>query len=124
MSGSTRNLVILVDDSISEYHRSGLESAGWKIHTFQRIRNPKAEANAYNQWNYSKFRLWELTEYNKIIFIDADMLILRNMDFLFEYPEISTTGNDGTLFNSGLMVIEPSNSTFQLLMDHINDINS
>ncbi|OAP15999.1 PGSIP2 [Arabidopsis thaliana] len=124
MSGSTRNLVILVDDSISEYHRSGLESAGWKIHTFQRIRNPKAEANAYNQWNYSKFRLWQLTEYNKIIFIDADMLILRNMDFLFEYPEISTTGNDGTLFNSGLMVIEPSNSTFQLLMDHINDINS
>ncbi|GMI77083.1 plant glycogenin-like starch initiation protein 2, glucuronic acid substitution of xylan 3 [Hibiscus trionum] len=124
MSGSTRDLVILVDDSISEYHRGGLEAAGWKIYTIQRIRNPKAEAEAYNEWNYSKFRLWQLTDYDKIIFIDADLLILRNIDSLFEMPEISAIGNNATLFNSGVMVVEPSNSTFQLLMDHINEIES
>ncbi|KAL5555641.1 hypothetical protein UlMin_037877 [Ulmus minor] len=124
MSGSTRDLVILVDDTISGYHRSGLEAAGWKIKTIQRIRNPKAEKDAYNEWNYSKFRLWQLTDYDKIIFIDADLLILRNIDFLFGMPEISATGNNGTLFNSGVMVIEPSNCTFRLLMDHINEIES
>uniref|UniRef100_A0A5B7B6K6 Hexosyltransferase n=1 Tax=Davidia involucrata TaxID=16924 RepID=A0A5B7B6K6_DAVIN len=124
MAGSTRDLVILVDETISEYHRGGLEAAGWKIHTIQRIRNPKAERDAYNEWNYSKFRLWQLTDYDKIIFIDADMLILRNIDFLFEMPEISATGNNATLFNSGVMVVEPSNCTFQLLMDHINEIES
>ncbi|KAL4567798.1 hypothetical protein LXL04_023393 [Taraxacum kok-saghyz] len=124
MSGSTRDLVILVDETISHYHRSGLELAGWKIRTIQRIRNPKAEKNAYNEWNYSKFRLWQLTDYEKIIFIDADLLILRNIDFLFGMPEISATGNNGTLFNSGVMVIEPSNCTFKLLMDHINEITS
>ncbi|KAI3664926.1 hypothetical protein L6452_43539 [Arctium lappa] len=124
MSGSNRDLVILVDETISDYHRSGLELAGWKIRTIQRIRNPKAEKNAYNEWNYSKFRLWQLTDYKKIIFIDADMLILRNIDFLFGMPEISATGNNGTLFNSGVMVIEPSNCTFKLLMDHINEITS
>ena len=99
MSGSTRDLVILVDETISEYHRSGLEAAGWKIRTIQRIRNPKAEKDAYNEWNYSKFRLWQLTEYDKIIFIDADLLILRNIDFLFGMPEITATGNSDTLFN-------------------------
>nr|GMD49614.1 UDP-glucuronate:xylan alpha-glucuronosyltransferase 1 [Ipomoea batatas] len=124
MAGSTRDLVILVDDTIGEYHRSGLEAAGWKIRTIQRIRNPKAEKDAYNEWNYSKFRLWQLTDYNKIIFIDADLLILRNIDFLFGMPEISATGNNGTLFNSGVMVIEPSNCTFRLLMDHIDEIES
>lgn len=124
MAGSTRDLVILVDDTISEYHRGGLEAAGWKIRTIQRIRNPKAERDAYNEWNYSKFRLWQLTDYDKIIFIDADLLILRNIDFLFEMPEISATGNNGSLFNSGVMVVEPSNCTFQLLMDHINEIES
>ncbi|KAK6146866.1 hypothetical protein DH2020_020735 [Rehmannia glutinosa] len=95
MSGSTRDLVILVDDSISDYHRSGLELAGW-----------------------------QLTDYDKIIFIDSDLLILRNIDFLFQMPEISATGNSGPLFNSGVMVIEPSNCTFQILMDHINEIES
>lgn len=124
MSGSTRDLVILVDETISEYHRGGLKAAGWKIHTIQRIRNPKAEPEAYNEWNYSKFRLWQLTDYDKIIFIDADLLILRNIDFLFEMSEISAIGNNATLFNSGVMVVEPSNCTFQLLMDHINEIVS
>ncbi|KAE8684382.1 UDP-glucuronate:xylan alpha-glucuronosyltransferase 1 [Hibiscus syriacus] len=124
MSGSTRDLVILVDDSISDYHRGGLEAAEWKIYTIQRIRNPKAEPEAYNEWNYSKFRLWQLTDYDKIIFIDADLLILRNIDFLFEMPEISAIGNNATLFNSGVMIVEPSNCTFQLLMDHINEIES
>ncbi|KAH9757432.1 putative UDP-glucuronate:xylan alpha-glucuronosyltransferase 3 [Citrus sinensis] len=124
MAGSTRDLVILVDETISDYHRGGLEAAGWKIHTIQRIRNPKAERDAYNEWNYSKFRLWQLTDYDKIIFIDADLLILRNIDFLFEMPEITATGNNATLFNSGVMVVEPSNCTFQLLMDHIYEIES
>ncbi|KAL1337525.1 hypothetical protein HN51_032223 [Arachis hypogaea] len=124
MAGSSRDLVILVDETISGYHRSGLEAAGWKVRTIKRIRNPKAEKDAYNEWNYSKFRLWQLTDYDKIIFIDADLLILRNIDFLFGMPEITATGNNATLFNSGVMLVEPSNCTFQLLMDHINEIES
>ncbi|KAL7090530.1 hypothetical protein ACP275_12G046600 [Erythranthe tilingii] len=124
MSGSTRDLVILVDESIGDHHRRGLQSSGWKVRTIKRIRNPKAEKDAYNEWNYSKFRLWQLTDYNKIIFVDADLLILRNIDFLFKMPQISATGNNGTLFNSGVMVIEPSNCTFKLLMDHVDEIES
>ncbi|KAK4764815.1 hypothetical protein SAY86_025905 [Trapa natans] len=124
MAGSTRDLVILVDHTISAYHRSGLEAAGWKVRTIGRIRNPKAEKDAYNEWNYSKFRLWQLTDYDKVIFIDADLLVLRNIDFLFGAPEISATGNNATLFNSGVMVVEPSNCTFDLLMGHIHEIES
>ncbi|WOL17879.1 UDP-glucuronate:xylan alpha-glucuronosyltransferase 3 [Canna indica] len=124
LAGSARDLVILVDETISDRDRSGLEAAGWKVRTIQRIRNPKAKRDAYNEWNYSKFRLWQLTDYDKIIFIDADLLVLRNIDFLFTMPEISAIGNNATLFNSGVMVIEPSNCTFQLLMDHIEEITS
>ncbi|GER43613.1 plant glycogenin-like starch initiation protein [Striga asiatica] len=102
-SGSTRDLVILVDNSITPTQRSALSSAGWLVRTIARIRNPHAEPDSYNEWNYSKFRLWQLTDYHKIIFIDSDLLILRNIDFLFRLPEISATGNDGPLFNSGVM---------------------
>lgn len=124
LTGSTRDLVILVDETISNHYKNGLEAAGWKIKKIKRIRNPKAEKDAYNEWNYSKFRLWQLTEYDKIIFIDADLLVLRNIDFLFTMPEISASGNNGTLFNSGVMVIEPSICTFKLLMENINEIKS
>ncbi|PKA57141.1 UDP-glucuronate:xylan alpha-glucuronosyltransferase 1 [Apostasia shenzhenica] len=124
LTNSSRDLVVLVDEAISPHHKFGLRSAGWKIITIRRIRNPRAQKDAYNEWNYSKFRLWQLTDYDKLIFIDADLLILRNIDFLFAVPEISATGNNGSLFNSGVMVIEPSNCTFELLMDHINDTHS
>ncbi|EXC26584.1 hypothetical protein L484_003529 [Morus notabilis] len=123
-TGSTRDLLILVDESIGEHHRRGLELAGWKIRTIRRIRNPKAKRGLYNEWNYSKFRLWQLTDYDKIIFLDADLLVLRNIDFLFGFPEISASGNHAALFNSGVMVIEPSNCTFQMLIDQINEIES
>ncbi|KAG2313464.1 hypothetical protein Bca52824_025021 [Brassica carinata] len=38
--------------------------------------------------------------------------------------EAYATGNDGTFFNSGLMVVEPSNVTFKLLMDHVDEVVS
>lgn len=123
-AGSLRDLIALVDDNITPAQREGLQRAGWKLHDVERIRNPKSEPLKYNAWNYSKFRLWQLTEYDKVIYIDADLLVLQNLDFLFDMPELSATGNDKSLFNSGVMVIEPSNCTFNLLMDHIQDIDS
>ncbi|XP_057822925.2 UDP-glucuronate:xylan alpha-glucuronosyltransferase 2 isoform X2 [Cryptomeria japonica] len=124
MSGSSKDLIILVDKRVREEKRKGLRAAGWQVREIRRIRNPMAEKESYNEWNYSKFRLWQLTEYDKIIFIDSDLLILRNLDFLFDLPQISATGNSRFVFNSGMMVIEPSNCTFRYLMDHRKDIIS
>ncbi|KAL4196894.1 hypothetical protein AMTRI_Chr04g248590 [Amborella trichopoda] len=115
-TNTTRNLIILVDKSISEEKREGLRKAGWQVREIKRIRNPRAQKHAYNEYNYSKFRLWKLTDYDKIIFVDADMVVLKNMDHLFAYPQMSATGNDGSIFNSGVMAIEPSNCTFRTLM--------
>ncbi|XP_074581063.1 putative UDP-glucuronate:xylan alpha-glucuronosyltransferase 3 [Curcuma longa] len=123
-SGSVRDLVVLVDEGVTDHDRRGLEAAGWKVKTMQRIRNPKAKRGTYNEWNYSKFRLWQLTDYDRVVFIDSDLLILRNIDFLFALPEVSAAANNADIFNSGLMVLEPSNCTFQLLMDRIQEITS
>ncbi|VAI13525.1 unnamed protein product [Triticum turgidum subsp. durum] len=124
MAGSDRDMVALVDETISERHRSALAAAGWKVRTIRRIRNPRASRDAYNEWNYSKFWLWTLTEYDRVVFLDADLLVQRPMEPLFAMPEVSATGNHGTVFNSGVMVVEPCNCTFRLLMDHIADIQS
>jgi lipopolysaccharide biosynthesis glycosyltransferase len=124
MAGSDRDMVALVDETISERHRSALEAVGWKVRTIRRIRNPRASRDAYNEWNYSKFWLWTLTEYDRVVFVDADLLVQRPMEPLFGMPEVSATGNHGTVFNSGVMVVEPCNCTFRLLMDHIGDIES
>ncbi|XP_060965787.1 UDP-glucuronate:xylan alpha-glucuronosyltransferase 2 isoform X1 [Cannabis sativa] len=123
-SGTTRDLLILIDNSISQPKRAALARSGWKIRTITRIRNPRAENGSYNEYNYSKFRLWQLTDYDKLIFIDADIIVLRNLDVLFQFPQMTAVGNDFSLFNSGIMVLEPSNCTFQVFMESRNDIIS
>ncbi|KAH9689064.1 putative UDP-glucuronate:xylan alpha-glucuronosyltransferase 5 [Citrus sinensis] len=113
---STRDLVLLHDKSISGKSLRGLRAAGWKTKWISRIRSPFAKKDSYNEWNYSKLRVWQLIEYDKIIFIDSDLLVLKNIDEFFFYPELSPAGNDKVLFNSGVMVIEPSLCKFEDLM--------
>ncbi|XP_010525992.1 PREDICTED: UDP-glucuronate:xylan alpha-glucuronosyltransferase 2 isoform X2 [Tarenaya hassleriana] len=119
-----RDLVLLHDNSISRSKLDALAAAGWQLRLISRIRNPRAEKDSYNEYNYSKFRLWQLTEYDKVVFIDADIIVLRSLDILFYFPQMSATGNDVWIFNSGVMVIEPSNCTFRTLMSQRNDIVS
>ena len=43
--------------------------------------------------NFAKLRLWQLTEYERCVFLDADTLVLRPVDRLFDYPEFSAAPN-------------------------------
>ncbi|GJP79900.1 hypothetical protein CLOP_g10115 [Closterium sp. NIES-67] len=121
---STREMVVLVSKEISEEIRRGLREAGCRVKEIERIRNPNAEEGAYNEWNYSKLRLWQQADYAKLVFVDSDLLLLTSVDFLFAFPEISARGNDGPDFNSGVMVLEPSDCTFQLLMEKLMRVRS
>jgi alpha-N-acetylglucosamine transferase len=38
----------------------------------------------------AKLRLWQLTEYDKILYLDADSFLLRHLDGLFSEPELKT----------------------------------
>jgi alpha-N-acetylglucosamine transferase len=68
--------------------------------------------------NFAKLRLWQLTQYERVVFIDADAIVLRNIDRLFAYPEFSAAPNvyeslaDFHRLNSGVFVASPSEETF------------
>ncbi|XVF57435.1 hypothetical protein PTKIN_Ptkin06aG0205000 [Pterospermum kingtungense] len=116
LSNSTRLLLLFHDQNISPKSLVGLRLAGWKTIQMERIRSPFAMKDSYNEWSYSKLRIWLLKWLDKIIFIDPDILVFKNMDWLFVYPELSAASYDRTFFNSGLMVIEPSLCFFEELM--------
>ncbi|WP_442215975.1 glycosyltransferase [Rhizobium sp. 2YAF20] len=68
--------------------------------------------------NFCKLRLWQLIDYDTCVFIDADAVVLKNVDKLFEYPEFSAAPNvydslaDFQRLNSGVFVARPSLATF------------
>ena len=68
---------------------------------------------------FSKLHAWNLTQFNKCVFLDADIMVLRNVDELFDYDEFSAAPDIGwpDCFNSGVFVFKPSKETFQNLKD-------
>ena len=93
----------------------------------------QANANRQNtNWNHTfdKLLVFELTQFDKIVFIDADMMVTQNLDHLFEWPHMSATnagclypGNEGDVdLNSGLMVIEPQPAVVDKMLATIPSI--
>jgi alpha-N-acetylglucosamine transferase len=72
--------------------------------------------------NFCKLRLWQLTEYRTVVFLDADVIVLKNIDKLFGYPEFSAAPNvyeslsDFHRLNSGVFVAAPSDETFERML--------
>ena len=67
---------------------------------------------------FSKLHAWRLLEYSKCVFLDADTLVLQNVDELFDREELSAAPDIGwpDCFNSGVFVFEPSEETFSKLV--------
>jgi glycogenin glucosyltransferase len=67
---------------------------------------------------FTKICLWQLTQFKKVVFLDADTLVLQNIDDLFGRPEFSACPDAGwpDCFNSGVFVAVPSEATFHELL--------
>ncbi|GJP53525.1 hypothetical protein CLOM_g12683 [Closterium sp. NIES-68] len=117
-------LVALVSAEVGAESRKGLQAAGWRIVEIERIRNVWAEKRSFKEWNYSKLRLWQLTEYARVVYVDSDIVALRPLTHLFLYSELSAVLSIESRFNSGFMVVEPALCTFHFFMAHIRTIVS
>ncbi|CAH2050084.1 unnamed protein product, partial [Iphiclides podalirius] len=67
---------------------------------------------------FTKIHCWNLTQYEKCVFLDADTLVVQNCDELFEREELSAAPDVGwpDCFNSGVFVYRPSAETFAALI--------
>jgi glycogenin glucosyltransferase len=129
----------VIDVNISEENKSLLKSVGCelikveyvgsKTCKFQSYReNPNFANNCYN-----KIYLWN-QDLDKIIYLDADTLVLKNIDHLFDLDhELSAGGSfkvtfctktkkplnagwDSGHFNAGVLVLKPNKKTYSDLM--------
>lgn len=75
----------------------------------------------YDHWNrtFDKLFVWTLTDYDTVVYLDSDMQVIRNIDYLFDYPHMSAVRADEwnepglDKLNSGLIVIKPNMEDFE-----------
>jgi glycogenin glucosyltransferase len=67
---------------------------------------------------FTKLHCWKLVQYKKCVFLDADCLVLMNVDDLFERDEFSAAPDVGwpDCFNSGVFVFRPCEERYASLL--------
>lgn len=80
---------------------------------------------------YSKLLLWNLINYDSIVYLDSDVLPMINFDDIFEnYPiesnQIAASPDSGwpDIFNSGVFKLKPNKEIFNKLIDFTKDSNN
>ncbi|WP_105385826.1 alpha-2,3-sialyltransferase [Neorhizobium alkalisoli] len=92
----------------------------------EKLANPHNPSQTRFLDTFTKLRVFDLLEYDRITFIDADCIILKNIDDLFQYEEMLAAPDWGieitSDFNSGLFSFTPSadlqNRVFRSLLSH------
>lgn len=131
-------LYALLSENISQETEEKLHAQ--KIPTIrkEKIQLPENIINKNNskekaRWNYTfeKLNVFELTEFDKIVFLDSDIYVRNNIDNLFEKPNMSAVidkhyGPNITCrcleLTSGVMVIVPKKGQIQDFKRIINNI--
>ena len=115
-------LHVCVTPNLSGHTRDTLVAYGIPMIEVTRRDSPKMPP--FNKWRatYTKLEIFKLTQYSKLVYIDADMIVLKNIDHLFEKPHMSGVaagcwGKKDFNFNSGLLVIEPNVKEYDALVD-------
>jgi alpha-N-acetylglucosamine transferase len=76
--------------------------------------------------NFMKLRAWQFEEYDRVAFLDADTLSIRNPDSIFRYPpfagapNVYTPADTRRRLNGGVFVLRPDVGRFDELLRELD----
>ncbi|XP_027201665.2 glycogenin 1 isoform X1 [Dermatophagoides pteronyssinus] len=122
--GTQKHLFILITDNVSDKIREVLNKFFDTIQLVNLLKSPdpkilEALKRPELSVTLTKLYCWKLIQFTKCIFMDADTLVVQNIDELFERQELSAVPDIGwpDCFNSGVFVYQPSEQTFNNLIE-------
>jgi hypothetical protein len=92
------------------------------VDKYQILDKLKDDSNLW-QGVFNKLFAFNLTEFEKIIVLDGDILIRTDITHWFDYPTpCAITSGDDLNWNSGAMVITPDSKIFQQMLRRLPDL--
>lgn len=127
-------VVLDVNGILTENNRKIIEYYGAEVRVVDGI-YPASTAHIYSGLErpeeqschicMSKLNVFNLTEFDKIVYVDSDMVFFKNCDELFTCKHMSAVKDvSWEQFNAGLMVIEPNETDFTNLISILASYNN
>ncbi|KAI5479115.1 glycosyltransferase family 64 protein [Pseudohyphozyma bogoriensis] len=130
MTSTVHPFQVLVLPTVGSETRAQITALGADWKEVDQLEYPyegkvKFEVGINKQCRYSKLHLWNQTEYTKMIYLDADTAVQKNMDVLFERSDAFAGVRDlGDVINTGVFVMKPSETIFEDMLSSYIDAPS
>nr|GMC61639.1 inositol phosphorylceramide glucuronosyltransferase 1-like [Ipomoea batatas] len=123
-TGTTKDMVVLVSDGVSSYAKQLLMADGWIVEEITLLANPN-QVRPKRFWGvYTKLKIFNMTRYKKVVYLDADTIVVKNIEDLFKCGKFCANLKHSERLNSGVMVVEPSKEVFNDMMSKVNTLHS
>ncbi|HKX19337.1 MAG TPA: glycosyltransferase [bacterium] len=129
---SKYGLYVVMGSKVRKSVRDTLAKAGVRMINSQplnipeQIRLANLSSDHHRHWAgvFEKLIVFSLCQFRKIVYLDSDLLVIKNIDELFDKPHMSAViadiypGNHKCVYlNAGLMVIEPESDLTDRLIE-------
>ena len=132
-----KNMIVFISEEVSTDAVKALQNVGWKTRLVEEMDCNWLDAKIGGDRNsglfgrplghrirgtHTRFHAWNYTEFSKIIYLDADLMLMTNIDELFKLPDdfaatpCARPGVIDLCFNAGLMVFTPDAKYYQEIM--------
>lgn len=123
-TGSTKDIVVLVSDGVSDYAKKLLLADGWIVEKISLLANPN-QVRPKRFWGvYTKLKIFNMTNYKKVVYLDADTIVVKSIEDLFKCAKFCANLKHSERLNSGVMVVEPSETVFNNMMSKVTTLPS
>mmetsp|Transcript_1671 Transcript_1671/g.5843 ORF Transcript_1671/g.5843 Transcript_1671/m.5843 type:complete len:342 (+) Transcript_1671:86-1111(+) len=121
-TGSPVQRVVLITEDVHQNDVSLLETMYHNVILVDKIESPYSKNLIQKRWEttFTKLQIWAQTQFHKLVFLDADVIVRSNIDHMFNFRALSAAMDCCDHFNSGVMVLEPSLDTYRDMMDNLD----
>lgn len=133
-SGTANDMIVLCTKDVPESSKVILKNEGWIVKDVEEINNPYGGGKLRNPHAgdridhfrkvMTKIEAWRLTEYRRVLLIDSDIVVVRNIDYVFNCGEFCVVTRHSDQINSGVIVLKPSIKVYNDMIDKLNRLEA
>uniref|UniRef100_A0A8L8Q0G3 glycogenin glucosyltransferase n=1 Tax=Heligmosomoides polygyrus TaxID=6339 RepID=A0A8L8Q0G3_HELPZ len=106
--------ILLVTEAVSDGSLAELSSRHIEVRRTSLLTVPQAKKAA--KYHYTKLRLWSLTDFDVILYLDLDVLPLKDPAPILSCGSFCAAFRHSDKFNSGVLVLKPNLTVYEDLL--------
>ncbi|KAJ9444830.1 putative glucuronosyltransferase PGSIP8 [Diplonema papillatum] len=126
-SQTVADRVILIAEGTQSRYADGFKQDGCQLKWIGNIESPWGHATQQRfAFSLNKLKIWSMTEYDRVIFLDADVVVLQHADFLFRCGRFCAVFFNPIHFHTAILIVKPDQLVYNDMLKklHTGDLGS